>query len=128
MVRAGVVRHPSEWPHGGYNEIQCATGHGAVIDLEELSRLCGFASVQDLRQAHREWVAQGLAGNALQRDECWSEAIAVGGEDFVQRIKRELGIAARHRQVAQVNGNRALRESMARYIVDFGLENRPART
>jgi putative transposase len=22
MVRAGVVRHPSELPHGGYNEIQ----------------------------------------------------------------------------------------------------------
>ena len=22
MVRAGVVRHPSEWPYSGYNEIQ----------------------------------------------------------------------------------------------------------
>ncbi|MGD9066430.1 MAG: transposase, partial [Desulfobacterales bacterium] len=22
MVRAGVVDHPSQWPHGGYNEIQ----------------------------------------------------------------------------------------------------------
>ena len=24
MVRAGVVKHPSEWPHGGYGEIQNA--------------------------------------------------------------------------------------------------------
>ena len=22
MVRAGVVSHPEQWPHGGYNEIQ----------------------------------------------------------------------------------------------------------
>jgi len=27
MVRAGVVSHPSEWPFGGYNEIQKSKQH-----------------------------------------------------------------------------------------------------
>jgi putative transposase len=44
MVRAGAVKHSSQWAHGGYCEIQKRPKRYGVIDLRELSRLlCGFA-------------------------------------------------------------------------------------
>ena len=123
MVRAGVVRHPADWVHGGYKEIQGLPERCSAIDLTELSRLSGFLHVKDFQQAHAAWVSQALAANALQRDERWSEAIAVGGHAFVQRVKDELGIAARHRGVENVDGVCALREPTASYNIDFDPES-----
>lgn len=122
MVRAGVVRHPAEWAHGGYVEIQDPPERYKLIDLAELSTLCGFASAKDFQQAHRQWVGQALAANALHRDKCWSEAIAVGGPAFVGKMKRELGTAAQHREVEEVDGVYALRESGYAYRASFYAE------
>jgi len=36
MVRAGIVRHPSEWDMNGYNEIQEPSARYGVIDHQEL--------------------------------------------------------------------------------------------
>ena len=33
MVRAGVVGHPCDWPHGGYREIQSPPERYSLIDL-----------------------------------------------------------------------------------------------
>ena len=35
MVRAGVVNHPSEWPYGGYHEIQSPWRKCAIITYRE---------------------------------------------------------------------------------------------
>jgi len=129
MVRAGVVRHPAEWAHGGYYEIHAAPeSNSMMIDQVELSRLAGFSSVEDFRQAHRKWVAQALAANALHRDDCWSEALAVGSLGFVEKMKRELGIAARHREIELVEGAYTLREAAERYDVVFDPQNEPQRS
>src|SRR5512145_915354 len=45
MVRAGAVKHPAEWAHSGYREIQAAPRRYAIINLKRLSSLCGFAEV-----------------------------------------------------------------------------------
>ena len=45
MVRAGVVRHPVDWLDGGYGEIQSPPPRYQLIDLEQLSTLCGLATV-----------------------------------------------------------------------------------
>jgi REP element-mobilizing transposase RayT len=42
MVRAGVVRHPAEWPYGGYNEIQAPRRKSVIIACEKLAQLAGF--------------------------------------------------------------------------------------
>jgi hypothetical protein len=44
------------------------------------------------------------------RDECWSEAIAVGSLAFVEKIKNGLGSRAMHREVEQFDGTHALGE------------------
>jgi REP element-mobilizing transposase RayT len=41
MVRAGVVKHPSEWPYGGYREIPDAPRRYRLIDRDALMQLLG---------------------------------------------------------------------------------------
>jgi len=60
MVRAGMVTHPAEWPHSGYREIQNRPKRYGIIDLRQLSALCGFSEVADFQRAHRDWVDEAL--------------------------------------------------------------------
>jgi putative transposase len=45
MVRARVVAHPRDWGQSGYREIQNPPKRYGIIDLRELSSLCGFTGV-----------------------------------------------------------------------------------
>ena len=125
MVRAGVVKHPTQWAHGGYWEIQRPRERYALIDLAALSELCGFEKVSDFQRAHRQWIAEALAMEAVKRDARWSEAVAVGSQAFVERIKLELGTQATHREheEADADGMSVLREPQKAYWGVFGTEN-----
>lgn len=119
MVRAGVVRHPSQWPHGGYVEIQQPRERCRLIDLPELSALCGFASIERFQAAHREWVAHALNGDVARREPCWSEALAVGSRGFVQAVMETLGDAARYRELEEAGDSWVLREPRSAYGADL---------
>ncbi len=123
MVRAGVVKHPADWTHGGYREIQNPPERYTIIDRADLRVSCGFANVADFQRVHRQWIEEALARGAMRRDARWSEAIAVGGYDFVERIQRELGAKAAHRDVNEAGGVHALREQRGAYTSDFDTEN-----
>ncbi|MFN7086475.1 MAG: transposase [Burkholderiales bacterium] len=110
MVRAGVVRHPAQWAHGGYREIQSPPKRYAIIDVAELSALCGFANITVFREAHRGWVQSTLAEARAARDERWSAALAVGSKAYVEQIRSGLGIRALHRRVSETDGVYILRE------------------
>lgn len=122
MVRAGVVRHPAAWTEGGYREIQNPRARYALIDLAQLSASCEFGSVADFQVAHRRWVEEALRQDAMQRDERWSEALAVGSQAFIENVKRELALKARHRDVEETIGSYALRQPQFPYNGDFGRE------
>lgn len=111
MVRAGVVKHPQAWVHGGYREIQNPRQRYALIELDELGKLCGFSDVESFQQAHRRWVGEALASGASKRIGCWSEALAVGSVEFVENMKHALGVKARYRRTDVVEGCCVLRES-----------------
>jgi hypothetical protein len=49
-----------------------------------IDRLCGFADIAQLQQAHREWVTAGLK-QTLARHDRWSEALASAVRDLLQR-------------------------------------------
>jgi putative transposase len=119
MVRAGAVKHPNEWAHCGYCEIQQPPERYAIIDLLELSGLCGFREVADLQQAHRQWIREGLTCEIGGRDERWSDVIAVGSLAFVDKVKSELGFKAKHRGVTEVTGTHMLREQSEAYGGNF---------
>jgi putative transposase len=127
MVRAGVVTHPIQWKYCGYREIEERPERYTVIDLEELSALCGFVEVGDFQKAHREWVEEALMVNAEMRDDHWSESIAVGSLAFLEQVKSELGAKAVHRQFEQVGEAYALREPSESYAGDLGNKNETLR-
>lgn len=114
MVRAGVVSHPEQWEHSGFNQIQTPPQRYRLIDLEQLAHLCEMPSLEALQIAHREWVGEALA-QCPQRDERWSEAIAVGGKEFIERVQRQLGVAAAHHKIEASVELHALREEGAAY-------------
>ena len=70
-----------------------------------------------------EWVTEALTRTAAKRDERWSEAIAVGSEAFVAKVKRELRSRASSRVVVAAEQCSVLREERAAYTRDFDCEN-----
>lgn len=123
MVRAGVVRHPAEWPHSGYREIQNPPERYAIIDLVSLSALCGFEAVARYQEAHRHWIEAALAQQAAGRDERWSRSLAVGTQAFVEKLRAELAIKARFREVVETDGVCTLREPSGEYAVFPGWQS-----
>ena len=50
MVRAGVVKHPSEWPQAGFNEIQLPPERYQLINQKKLCQLLGMTSMIELKE------------------------------------------------------------------------------
>jgi hypothetical protein len=65
MVRAGVVKHPGEWPFCGYSEIQNPRQRYSIIDYESLLELFGCRSIDEFKALHRGWVEEAIAGVRL---------------------------------------------------------------
>ena len=91
MLRAGVVKHPGEWKNSGYGQIENPPDRYALIDLRELTALCGFAHPAAFQTAQREWIEQALGNGGAPRDDRWSESIAVGSLAFVESLKVSSG-------------------------------------
>ena len=123
MVRAGVVTRPGDWTHSGYREIQNPPKRYGIIDLRELSSLCGFSEIAQFQHAHRRWVDDSLTRERTTREGQWSEAIAVGNLNFVENMKSELGFKAAHREAIEVDGMYALREQREAYGSHFAGES-----
>jgi len=118
MVRAGVVQHPREWKHSGYHEIQQPLQRYAVIDIQNLTTLCGLNDNKHFRKTHYQWVEDGLNLRRQERNSNWSKSIAVGSELFIEDVKTQLGIKARGRAIHSGDDGYALREASATYQID----------
>ncbi len=90
MVRAGVVKHPSEYNPSGYSEIQNPSKRYRIIDPKALRDYFSIDDERAFQQAHRAWVEEELKNDKLQKSRIWSEAIAIGNEDFIENIHRQL--------------------------------------
>jgi putative transposase len=78
MVRAGVVKHPAQWPWCSYQEWSGLRRRYRVIDQSECLRVCGSADAERL-------IADRLARD-MAREPQWTESIAVGSRAFVDAI------------------------------------------
>lgn len=121
MVRAGVVKHPGDWPHSGYNEIQSPKRKCVLVDHYRLMQLAGFTDYGQFCEAHENWLrAATMEGpSALQPD--WSKAIAVGGSEFVQEVKDSLRALTIGRQLKPNPNNKSyeLKEAVESYRALF---------
>ena len=124
MVRAGVVGHPVDWEHGGYLEIQNPPERYRIIDHDVLCELSGVHSFEDYQVSHREWVSDALkSNNLLNREASFSEALAVGGSDYLSAFQSALGIAHRKRKILEDEVGFCIKETKAAYNSDFDSEN-----
>ncbi len=122
MVRAGVVKHPSEWETCGFHEIQEPPRRYRIIDREALAEALGLASSGELATMQRHWIEESLQGDR-QRQPWWSEALAVGSREFVDRMHDELGVRARHRIIEAGTDGYVLRDPSASYRGQNPAEN-----
>ena len=72
--------------------------------------LLGIPSIDALRRLHKTWVEEALARPERVRESKWTESIAVGSRDFVDVIKRGLGVKAKGRRISGMDDESALRE------------------
>ncbi|MFH1985366.1 MAG: transposase [Pseudomonadota bacterium] len=121
MVRAGVVTHPVQWLHGGYNEIQAPRRKCILIDYDALCSLSGYNDYAVFKNAHRKWVDAEVAKAGLKRQPQWSEAIGVGSASFVASVKEQMKAMAIGRSLKSSDGAGSfeLREAVTSYNPHF---------
>ena len=83
----------------------------------------GFATHAQLKEAHGYWIEEILKQGRFSREDKWSSSIGVGSEEFVKKVKKDLGIRAKGRKVIGGTGNFVLREPEAPYVLPFGAKN-----
>ncbi len=90
MARAGVVNHPADWAFGGYHEIQGNRRRNRLLALETLAEVAEIDGSEALARAHRDWIDDALRSEGGRREELWTKSLAVGSEQFVQKIQEKL--------------------------------------
>ncbi len=129
MVRAGVADHPAKWCFCGYNEIQNPPRRYRIIDLDRLRGLLGFSSLHEFQVTHQKWIEDCLAAGSYERENEWTESIAVGSKPFVEKVKQSLGFRAKGRTIRGERGRYQLRENTSSfgYPISDGLgpDHRP---
>ena len=115
MVRAGVVKHPAEWPFSGYHEIQKPKKRYALIDYNGLKEVFGFKDMNDFATSYRGWIDEALRKETHHRDRKWTESIAIGSESVVKRTKKLLGADGIGRKVKEGEDGFELREAAIPY-------------
>jgi len=125
MVRARAVAHPREWKYGGYHEIQNPGCSNRVIDLDRLLDLTRCADAESWRRTHANMIDAALKEAAGQRDDIWSQSVAVGSRAFVEEFASKLGMRLRRRSIEDAADNpelTSLREPRAAYEADEAME------
>ncbi|MCD6388785.1 MAG: hypothetical protein J7L69_05185 [Desulfobulbaceae bacterium] len=77
-------------------------------------------SYDRFRKTHQELIEELLEIGNNDRQEQWTESIAVGSKQFTETIKGKMGIMAKGRKIIETNGICQLREEMAPDMADFG--------
>ena len=111
MVRASVVKHPSEWSFCWYGEIQNPPERYSLIDLKGFAGLCGNPDYDSLKYDHRQWVEEALENNDSIRESCWTESIAVGNKTFIEETKIKLGIKLHVRDIVEDGDKYSLKDT-----------------
>jgi len=130
MVRAGVVNHPAEYKLSGYHEIQKPPKRYRIIDNKVLMSFLSLTNQKYLQQEHQQWVETELLTDQIKRS-FWSNSIAVGSKEYIEKIKQQLGNRAKTRAVVSKAEVSVLKEPSAPYNALFAGKKstlRPANT
>ena len=78
-------------------------------------QLLSIETKDELKEAHRKWIEEGLKKSRLVRQSKWTQSIAVGEKSFVEQIKKRLGTRSKHRKILEDEDGYQLRELQTGY-------------
>ncbi len=95
MIRAGVVKYPSDWKECGYSEIINGKKRYGIINRNKLSELLEIKN-SELPQFYNERTEYLLSrGEDNLREPEWAQSIAVGSEKYTKEISNIVGTQTR---------------------------------
>ena len=109
------VEHPAQWEFCGYNEIQSPRKRKGIIDFDGLMGLLGFENYDDLKDAHCKWVDSATQTDNSDKEDKWTQSIAVGSKTFIEKMKEALGFRATGRKIICTDDTFELREVLTPY-------------
>ncbi len=115
MVRAGVVNHPGEWAWCGHDELIGKRTRYRLVDRVGLTDLLGPGLRDGFEEAYRDQIEQAIASRKLQREPWWTESIAVGDQEFIERVKVQTLYRRRLETSQPVKGVWAVHEAAPGY-------------
>lgn len=74
--------------------------------------------------AHRKWVQDALEKTTAKQDRRWTDMVAFGSGQFVERVKRAMRIMASGRSIRGFDDSSVLPEAQWPYKAINGPENR----
>ena len=86
-----------------------------IIDFDRLVDLLGFETYDGLKDAHYKWVEGEIESNNCDKEDKWTQSIAVGSRSFVEKMKGGLGFRATGRKIISADDTFELREVVAPY-------------
>jgi putative transposase len=99
-----------------YNEIQNPRKRKGIIDFDLLMDLLGIENYDDLKEARGKWVDSAIKTDNSDKENKWTQSIAVGSKTFIEKMKKALGYRATGRKIISVDDTFELREA----ITPFG--------
>ena len=120
MVRAGAVKHPSDWLYCGSGEILTPKRKNVLINYKRLQELLGFDNYENLQAAYKKWVDKSLENGANIRDDKWTASLAVGSKAFVENVQTAMVASAQGRKPREKGESYQLRAIQKPYIDNFG--------
>ena len=122
MLRAGVIKHPSEWVESGYNEIQKPGKRYKIINREILMSLLNISNETSLKQQHKLWIDEKIKANNYDYNEIWSSSLAIGNQDFIDKVYSNLGISTYTRKKRHNGDQHYIKEPTKPYSIHFDME------
>ena len=115
MVRAGKVAHPKLWDVSGYHEIYQDRKRYRILDIDSLLSYANVKTLSQFRELHTGWINANLSQETLKREPDWSEAIAIGDQQYVNKIQQLLDPSGFTRTIYHSGQRCVLRETREIY-------------
>jgi len=81
--------------------------------------MLGFSDRETLSRTYSQLIDETIENNSLQRQDAWTESIAVGTKEFISETKRNLASSSIGRNIHKRDGMFELREPSVSYSAHF---------
>jgi putative transposase len=120
MVRAGAVKHPRDWRHGGHLELSGARQRYRIVNVARLLECLGRNA--DQLDAFRHWyeltLNDKLQSSYQVREPFWTEAFAIGDRDWVEAMHSKFGFTRKKILAADASNDLMLGDQEVPYYFE----------